>query len=166
MKSVSLAIEELLHAKIMLYRDLIDLLKDEKARIIEGDVSALWHISDKKQEIASEIVECRQMILNELSEDGIVHNMQPNTLHLSRVLDLLPQRDTGRLSNMHMALINLKDEIQALIRGNLKYIQDYLMIFDDLLGLITGSPDSAAGYDNHCYCSPKPSLNMLIHKEV
>jgi flagellar biosynthesis/type III secretory pathway chaperone len=65
-------IECLFQEKLLLYRDLLEVLKQERKRILDTDVDSLWEISRKKQEIAGKIEGLRREVFFLSSAKDIV----------------------------------------------------------------------------------------------
>ncbi|MBW1960460.1 MAG: flagellar export chaperone FlgN [Deltaproteobacteria bacterium] len=165
MKRNGSTIETLFHEKILLYRDLLETLKQEKESIFKIDVDALWRISDKKQRIASEIKGARQKILDELTKASIPHGMDIATFQAGEILSVVPSTLSQRLRKVHVILVSLKNEIQNRLEENKEYVGEYLSVLDELIGIITdaGTPKPVYGKNR---CPEALTTNLFIHREV
>jgi hypothetical protein len=159
------SIETLFHEKLMLYRELVETLKEEKERIIHADVDALWRVSQKKQAIAGHIEDIRGRILDALTEQGIDHGMNGLNYQASRVMSLLPPSQRKQLTGVHFSLMALKEEINSISRDNKLYIESYLSMLDDLITILTGSGQLPSTYSNHRKASMAVEARIL-HREV
>ena len=160
-----LTIENLLHEKVLLYRDLLDILEQEKKSIQEIDIDSLWKISRRKQEIASEIETARGKILDALKHASISHDMDMESFEIPKILAALPEDVNERLRKVNVTLLSIKDDIQGLLRENKQFVGEYLNVLDELIGIITdsGSREPVYGRDRH---PAKTGANLLLHREV
>ncbi|MBW1698327.1 MAG: flagellar export chaperone FlgN [Deltaproteobacteria bacterium] len=165
MKRNGSTIETLFHEKILLYRDLLETLKQEKESIFKIDVDALWRISDKKQRIASEIEGVRRKILDQLAKASIPHGMDVTTFQVGKILSVLPDTLSQRLRKAHVTLVSLKNEVQNRLEENKGYVGEYLSVLDELIGIITdaGTPKPVYGKNR---CPEALTTNLFLHKEV
>ena len=160
-------LEEIFETKIMLYKDLSSLLEKEKECLPSGDVEVLWSLSDKKHAVITQIAEERMKILGILCEAGISHNMNATTLKLSSLLDVLPPDNTQRLRQYNVPLMKIKDQINLMARENRRYVEEYLEILDDMIGIFTNASKSTPVYGNGMTSGPKKEKsNLFIHQEV
>jgi len=158
-------IEALFHEKIMLYRELVAVLNMEKTHIIDSEVDGLWRASDRKQAIAAKIEANRGCILDILSKLNIHHGMTVSKFSPSQVARLVPTQIKSKITGSLITLLALKEEIESITRDNKQYIESFLSVLDDLIGVLAGSEKEAPAYtpvrnprvDN----SPK-----LFHQEV
>lgn len=157
-------IETLFHEKLMLYRELVETLKEEKERIIHADVDALWRVSEKKQAIVGHIEDVRGQILDALTRLGICHEMNGLNYQASRVMSLLPLEQKKQLSGAHFSLTTLKEEINSISRDNKHYIESYLSMLDDLIAILTGGGNQPLTYSK----SQKAAIAgpRVLHREV
>ncbi len=160
-------LEEIFENKIMLYQDLSIILEKEKECLPAGDVEALWSLSDKKHSIITQIAEQRMKTLSILCEAGISHDMNSTTFKLSRLLDLLPPDATLRLRQYNVPLMKIKDQINFMARENRRFVEEYLEVLDDMIGIITNAGKSAQVYGNDRNNeAKKEKTNLFIHQEV
>ena len=159
-------IEELFHEKILLYRDLIECLEQEKRSIVETDVDSLWRVSDKKQAIAVKIEDVRKRILESLDNAGIDHTMEISTFNSSNVVSLLPEENAKQIRMVDVTLIRLKEEIKGMVKANKSFVEEYLSVLDELIGIITNTDQSGQVYDSNQYYEGQGKTNLFLHKEV
>lgn len=158
------SIETLFHEKLMLYRELAEILKEEKERIIHADVDALWRVSEKKQAIARHIEDTRGRILDVLTGMGIRHDMNGLTFQTSRVMSFLPLEQKKQLSGAHFSLMALKEEVSSISKDNKRYIESYLSMLDDLIAILTGRENPLPTYSNNRKAATAGS--RILHREV
>ncbi len=165
MKAFGLTIETLFHEKILLYRDLLDVLEQEKKSITEIDIEGLWGISEKKQQIASKIDDIRKKIIHTLKAASPSPDVDEDQFEISRILSVVPSEIAERLKKVHVTLVSLKNNIQVLLSENKRFVGEYLNVLDDLIGFITdsGSPGEIYGKDR---CSGRLNSQLLLHREV
>jgi len=160
-------LEEIFETKIMLYKDLSSLLEKEKACLPSGDVEMLWSLSEKKHAVITQIAEYRMKILGILCEAGISHNMNATTFKLSTLLELLPSDKTHLLRRYNVPLMKIKDQINFMARANRRYVEEYLEILDDMIGIFTSAGKQAPVYGRTTTSGPKKEkTNLFIHQEV
>ncbi len=165
MKAFGLTIETLFHEKILLYRDLLDVLEQEKKSITEIDIEGLWEISEKKQQIASKIEDIRKKIIHTLKDASPSPDVEEDQFEMSQILSVVPSEIAERLKKVHVTLVSLKNNIQVLLSENKRFVGEYLNVLDELIGIITdsGSPGEIYGKDR---CSGRLNSQLLLHREV
>ncbi len=165
MKAFGLTIETLFHEKILLYRDLLDVLEQEKKSITEIDIEGLWGISEKKQQIASKIEDIRKKIVHTLKDASPSPDVDEDQFEISRILSVVPSEIAERLKKVHVTLVSLKNNVQVLLSENKRFVGEYLNVLDELIGVITdsGSPGEIYGKDR---CSGRLNSQLLLHREV
>ena len=158
-------IEALFHEKIHLYRDLLDVLKQEAESITAINVDALWKISDKKHRIASKIEDVRRMILDQLTKASIPHDMDTTTFQTVKILSLLPKEIGEPLGKAQVTLVSLKKDIQSRLVENKRFVGEYLAVLDELIGIITdaGNPEPIYGKRQR---PEKSTTNLFFRREV
>jgi len=165
MKNPVSTIDDLFHEKIMLYRDLLDALSQEREIIKQIDVDALWKVSEQKQKIASKIAGVRLKILDGLTEASLPHGMEPETFQAGKILSLLPKDVSDRIQNVNVTLASLKSEVYSMAEENKGLVGDYLAVLDELIGVITDTGSSTSVYDKSR--SPeRTAANMILHREA
>jgi hypothetical protein len=160
-----LTIEALFHEKILLYRDLIEILKREKESIVNIDVDALWKISDKKQRIASNLEGIRRKILDRLTEASLPHDMDTVTFQTGKILSLLPIDMRNRIRQAHVTLVSLENDARKRLEENSAFVGEYLAVLDELIGIVTdtGSPKPVYGKSR---CPQRTAANLLVHRKA
>jgi len=165
MKAFGLTIETQFHEKILLYRDLLDVLEQEKKSITEIDIESLWEISEKKQRIASKIENIRKKIVHTLKDSSPSPDVDEDRFELSRIMSVVPSEIAERLKKAHVTLVSLKNNIQVLLSENKRFVGEYLNVLDELIGIITdsGKPNQVYGKDRYAGRLAAP---MFLHREV
>lgn len=165
MKTFGLTIETLFHEKILLYRDLLDILEQEKKSITEIEIEQLWEISEKKKKIASQIENTNQKIIDTLKEASLPLDADEDQFDVSQILAAVPTEVSERLRKAHMTLISMKNDVQAVLSANKRYVGEYLSVLDELIGIITdsGKPNQVYGKDRYAGRLAAP---LLLHREV
>lgn len=156
-------IETLFQEKLMLYRRMAELLKQEKKEIIGADVAALWKMSEKKQVLVQDIEKVRGRILEAASAIGVDHGMTPGNFQVFRFLSLLPAEQRRRLGGAESSLLALKKEIRNLSLESKQYVESKLGMIDELVSIMTGRDRQGRGYGARSTGSEKP---MLFRREV
>ena len=165
MEVSGLTIESLYHEKILLYRELSDLLDQERKTILDIDVDALWRISEQKNDIARKIEGLQRQVLALLDDLSIAHDMDIDSFDGSQVFHLMPNPVKERLHKAHVTLLTLKHETGVRLAENKRYVEEYLAVFDELIGIITHAGHPEPVYDRRRYPA-KPSPHLFLHREV
>ncbi len=165
MDTSKIPVAPLFQEKLMLYKELADVLAKEKQWIVNADVDELWRVSDAKRAIASKIDVIRTRILRMFTEAGIEHKMIPETFQNSRVISFLPAALRKQLSGTLLSLGIVKQEVRSLSRENKQYIESYLSMLDDLMSVLTGREAVPAAYGSQGKSSGANSPKVF-HQEV
>lgn len=166
METLTNNLENLFQEKIETYQLLVDMFIEEKKSLEDADVDALWKFSDKKQNISTRIAEIRLKILAQLTKAGISHDMNATSFHSPKIISLLPQKLGRKIQKNHVSLITIKKQIHNLSEGNKKFVEDYLGILDELIGIITNSGKPEPEYNPKTYGNREKKTNLLLHREV
>lgn len=159
-------IGELLYKKIILYQDLVQVLRKEREHLAKADVDALWEVSAEKQELVVAVEAIRDQVLASLSEISVDHGMKASTFSLSRVVSLVPYPHERALKKAHLTLLGLKAEVRQLSRENKAFIEQSLDFLDEIIGLIARSGDGAQLYDDGGVVSDNRRSTLLLLKEA
>ncbi|MBA4366065.1 MAG: hypothetical protein C0403_00300 [Desulfobacterium sp.] len=159
-------IETLFYQKIETYEQLVDLFTQERKSLESADIEAMWRYSDQKQKISNRIVEIRMCILTILNKFGILHDMNATTFHTPKIISLVPKKQGRNLQKIYVSLITIKNKVRALSEENKKFVEDYLGILDELIGIITNAGKPKPVYDSMRNCNAGKKTNLLLHKEV
>lgn len=157
---------KLLEEKIDTYNQLTAVLAQEKTSLENADVDALWKFSEEKQRLATRIAELRTAILSYSKDIGIIHNMNESSFRMATLANLAPKPIARVLHRYHADLISLKKTVQSLSEENKRFVQDYLNILDELLGIITNAGKPAPLYDNRSYCKNSSQTNLFVSREA
>ncbi|MDX9786435.1 MAG: flagellar export chaperone FlgN [Desulfobacterales bacterium] len=155
----------LFQEKLMLYHELIEVLKAEREWIVLAETDRLWQASDRKQRIACGIEDIRQRILEALIHAGISHEMKKASFRSAEVIRLVPLAVRIALRPLQNSLILLKEEIQQRTRENVAFVEEYLSTLDDLIGIFTRDNSGGAFYDRSRQVDHTRSRS-LMHREV
>ncbi len=166
MDASMLGIERLLNEKIGVYQSLIGLLEQEKKSLMASDVDALWRFAGRKQDCAREIEELRKKIMLELTAMGIQHGLNPATFRVEQVFAFLPRDDSRRLLDLQQAFLAVKTRVHALSRANKNFVEEYLSVLDDMIGIITSAGKAAKPYEKMRGPDNRERANLLLHREV
>jgi flagellar biosynthesis/type III secretory pathway chaperone len=159
-------LKNLFYDKIMLYRDLVELLRRERDLLIRTDIDALWEVSDRKQSIVGRIGALRGEILNALSAAAVDHDMDVSSFRLSTVLSLIPGRDRLGFKKPYLCLVGLKSETRKRSQENKLFIEQSLAFLDELITVIANTDKAESLYDEGGCINSKGHKNLLLHREV
>ncbi|MFH0730480.1 MAG: flagellar export chaperone FlgN [Pseudomonadota bacterium] len=165
METLASTLAFLFEEKLLMYHELIEVLKTERKWIVTAKTEQLWQESDKKQRIVSTIEALRERILETLSAQGVFHDMTVTSFRPSRVMTLVPIETRKSLVHLQSALNLAKEEIQERSRENVAFVEDYLATLDDLIGIFMQKKDGGAFYDRHRHVEHNRTRSLL-HQEV
>jgi hypothetical protein len=154
------SLERLLQAKIMLYNELLHCLERERESLITIDLDKLWAISRQKEEICARIRSVRREIIAAVSPGE-----EEKFFTLNRIFNVIPAKETSKLQKLHLALVKLGGEIEALRKENMLFIDDSLQFLDEMISIIAGETRSRDIYDDKCHVS-KSGAGMLLSREA
>ncbi len=166
MKKLAERMKNLFQKKVFLYQDMVQYLKDEQKSLMEANVEILWDFSDKKHACASQIEETRGKILNLLDDTAIEHTMEVSTFNISEVVSLLPKEARNHIKKLEITVTTLKENARSLASQNKTFVEEYLKVIDDLVGVITDAEKSGTVYNKERYPETKSKTNLLMHREV
>jgi len=155
-----------LNEKILLYQDLVEVLRQEKKTIRETDVDGLWRFTQEKQTIAKKIEEVREQILSLLDEMNISHGMDLPSFKMEQVMTLLPREIKTSVKQQQITLSGLKFQVQELARGNKAFVEEYLNVLDEMITIIANAGNQDTGYNRSRASKGAVKANLLLHKEV
>jgi len=165
MEALGATMESLYHEKILLYQELLDALDQERKTIIDIDVDALWKISEQKNKIARKIEQIYQRMLKLLDELSIAYHPASVSFDSSKVFSLMPTPVKERLHKAHVTLVTLKNEAGVRLSENRRYVEAYLTVFDELIGIITQAGLQKPVYDRSRYPA-KSSTHLFLNREA
>ncbi len=166
MKSSFKKLEGLFQDNILLYKDLVEMLKHEKECISNKDIDSLWKLTDQKKELTLNIEKNRKNTLRTLSESSIVHGMNLLNFSTSKILELVPEAVKETLRPLHLSLSGLADEVRTLAKLNKDYVNEYLRAIDDIIGVIANVEKQKTTYHANYFPEDKKQTNLILHKEA
>jgi len=150
-----------------LYQQLNILLKEERGFIIKIDVDSFWKRSEQKRKITQEIQELREKILYYLEGKFGVNDMDVSSFSVSHLIRIIPAHKELKikLGKIKLAIENEKNELAQVAFENKKYVQEYLLVIDDVMSVAVDN-SKQAHYDVSGVVSEAKNSNCLIHAEV
>lgn len=167
MENFTARIESLLNEKLSLYREMNDLLKEEQDLIVKIDVDSLWKTAEKKRVVSEQIQDIRQKLLDIIEAKFNIQDLDAASFSLSYYVRKLPVPNDlkYRIKQMKIAIDAEKNEIAQTAKDNKKYVQDYLLVIDDIMSVFADSSKQAQYRQSGTMAGTKRS-NCLIHAEV
>lgn len=159
------ALVAMFQEKLILYHELIEVLRAEREWIISAKTDKLWQASARKQQIASCIESVRERILANLTNVGISHEMNKASFQVSEVIRRVPLEKRIDLLPLQNSLLLVKAEIRQRAQENVAFVEEYLSTLDDLIGIFTRDAMSGAYYDRNRNVEQLRSRS-LMHREV
>ncbi len=159
-------LKDFFHQKILLYRELTQVLEQEKQSLVETNVDALWGFSDKKQTITKAVTKLRTSILKMANDSGLDPSMTGKSFNASKLINLLPKDNREELQRLNLTLITLKSNVHEMSKANKQYVEEYLNVLDEMLGLIANVGKKETTYGQHRYLAGEQKSNLILHREV
>lgn len=153
-------LEKLFFTKIMLYHDLLDCFNKERESLINIDLDNLWSISNEKEEICLKIQSIQREIVSAVNP-----GREQERFNLHQIMDMIPSDKREPFQKEYLALMKLKNEINALRKENMILIDDSLQFLDEMISVITGECKSGIMYNNRCHLS-QLGTSLLLSREV
>ncbi len=170
MKNFADNIKDLFNKKLLLYRDLEQIIRQEREYIAESNIDSLWEISLSKQELVSKIEQIRHNILTILSKASIVHDMDVSSFSLNKIFSLMPAELGEKTKSFRIPLIAIKDKIYNLSGENKEFVEKYLETINELVEIISnaGNPEYVYNCSRYFKENSKTSLktSLLLSKEI
>lgn len=160
-------IEKKLNEKLFLYRELNDLLKEERDFIVKIDVDSLWKTAQEKRRISDRIQAIREEILSCMERQMGVENLDIHSFSLSMLIRTLPVSNDQkmRFRQIKLAIDAEKDELKQAAQDNKRYVREYLVVIDDIMAVAVDNSNQAQ-YSHTGVMPTTKSSNRLIHAEV
>lgn len=160
-------IEKMMNEKLNLYRQLNLVLKTERDFIVNIDVDSLWKTSEQKSRITRKIETIREQILYYLEDKFGTGDMDVRSFSVSYLIRTLPLPGPLKinLGKIKQALENEKNELAQTAIDNKKYVQEYLLVIDDIMSVVVDNSRQAA-YDPEGGMPKGKKSNCLIHAAV
>lgn len=167
MEKFTLEIEKLLESKLALYRQLNDVLKQEREFIVNIDVDSLWKSTAVKKELTESIQDIRKDIFAILEKEFGTGGLDVNTFSISYLIRIIQASEfqSQRLRKIKVAIDEQKDELKQSSDDNKKYVHEYLMVIDDIMSVVVDNSKEAR-YGQTGKVSDAKNSNCLIHAEV
>ncbi|MFH2060647.1 MAG: flagellar export chaperone FlgN [Pseudomonadota bacterium] len=167
MENFTANIENLLNKKLSLYRQINDLLKEEREYIVSMDVTSLWKSSDQKKQLTDQIQAVKKEVLTSLKGRLNIDNLDIRSFSISYLIRVMPlsKPEKNRFRQVKLAIDIEKDELKQVAIDNKKYVQEYLLVIDDIMSVFVDNSKQAQYSHTGTMPSTKNS-NCLIHAEV
>jgi len=167
MEKFAYNLENMFQEKLLLFKELEKILEQEKNYIVDMDVDSLWKVTERKNQIALEIEQIREGILDLIEKNNITLNMGPKFLSLSYVINSLPFSAKLKLNlkKIKVQLDTVKEELTSLASENKRYADEYLSVINDIFSTITGS-ENQGQYTNSGRVLKDKTEKYLVRAEV
>ncbi|PIE70193.1 MAG: hypothetical protein CSA22_08995 [Deltaproteobacteria bacterium] len=167
MKTTRELVISLIQEKIDLYKELVDILDAEAQAIKSMQVDDLWRFSGEKQVAIRAIEGIRGQLLSALTEMGIRHEMGLEHFSLNRLLDQLPEAILMPLNGRQAQLFLLKDQVKGQAEQNRQFVETYLTVINDMIGIITAPVKDTGLYgQNRAVQYDSAVQPRVFHQEV
>lgn len=153
-------IEHLFHEKAVLYADLLECLKKERAHLTAMEFEPLWSISDEKHRLCAEIESRRARLASETApaQGGGGYDV-------NRVLRSIPLQEQGSIRRALHRIAKLKSEVEIMRRENKAFIDESLDFLDEMISLLAGEGNRRLTYNGRSRLH-RPEALMTLSREV
>lgn len=159
-------IESLFREKIRIYAELLELLGRERKSVIEKDVDALWQFASRKKAAAKEIETMRYRILEQLDTASVSHGMTLRSFDPAKVVSLLRPDRKSPLRRLAGELRLLKRQVRDSSKANNQYVNEYLSILKDIIGLLADSARPKRAYGRPADRYREQGVNVLFNARI
>ena len=131
---------ETINAEIRLFHELLKLLKQEQAAIVEDDLESLDASVAQQHHIAAEaqLLEAERIhVVEELSN---WLNMEQGNRTLSRLIGVLESEQSEELAHMRKTLLDLNEKIRATNENNAFLVRQSMRYTERCLDILSGQP--------------------------
>jgi hypothetical protein len=167
MEKIACEIEKLQIEKLVLYKELKKMFEQEKIHIVDMNVDSLWKTTNRKKQLASEIVQVRERIVSFFEEKKIPLDMEANAFCLSQIVNCLPlsNKIKSDLKKINIKLELVKKELSGLASENKRYTNEYLSVIKGIVATITDAGNKEA-YNNAGKILTEGPRKTLLRVEV
>jgi hypothetical protein len=167
MEKITLAIEKCLYEKLELYRQLNQLLIDERQAIVDINVDALWKNAQIKRELTDNIHAIREELLTLARRTCGMTDMEAGSFSMTYYLRsiLLPPDEKQQLRKLKLAIEEEKNQLAQAAADNKKYVNEYLSVIDEIMAAAADNSGNAQ-YTNKGSLPGSKAQRCLIHAEV
>ncbi|WP_300456300.1 flagellar export chaperone FlgN [Desulfobacula sp.] len=160
-------IENLLGETLFLYKELIDVLEQEKKHIVDMDVDSLWETIAHKRQMAAALSELTRQLQHLVEQNAPGLGRDSTAVNLSDFIKQLPVSPgvKSRLRRDQMALEACKKEVSLMAVANKAYIQHRLGVIGDIFATVVETVNKNQYNHTGSYSGSKEK-KRLINAEV
>ncbi|MCP4673615.1 MAG: flagellar protein FlgN [Desulfobacula sp.] len=138
MEKLAWTIEDLLEKELALYKELQNILEQEKHYIVDMDVDSLWKTIVEKKQIALKLESMDKKIFNLLEKRSAALSMESKTLKLSDFILKLPvsRKIKSKLRRIKLGLETYKENVSTLALANKTYINESLAVINNIFSVV------------------------------
>lgn len=141
-------IEERLHRKLAVYRDLVDILEKETEILRSADPGELWKMSGLKHEAAIKIEKLRKEVIGDLSSIAPNHGMAPEKFSSKKIVEFIPKEAAERLAPICLDIEKFKKAVFDLSVANVRFTEEYLQTIEQLVAVFADAASGSPAYRN------------------
>ena len=131
---------ETINAEIRLFHELLKLLRQEQAAIVEDDLEGIDASVAQQHEIAAaaQLLEAERIqVVEELSN---WFNMEQGNRNLGRLIGVLESKRGEELAHMRQTLLDLNQKIRATNENNAFLVRQSMRYTERCLDILSGQP--------------------------
>jgi hypothetical protein len=139
--------------KMDLYRELLDVMNEEKRSVIRADIPALWETTRKKQALGDRIQAIRDAILDKARDPELLGESL-ETYSFATIVASFPEKER-KIMNEHIRILTLlKRQIASVVNENKRYLEESLRTVEDLMHIFTRNCGREERYGRDNYLRP------------
>lgn len=161
-KSLVVQLIEVVNEEVRVFHDLLELLNQEQAAIVEDRVEAIEAVAAQKVEMvetARHLEGERLSLVRQLSESL---NMAPGSVDLARLIDAVESHHGAELARMREALLEVNQRIRDTNENNAFLIRQSLRYTERCLDILTGHPQDRGMYGKFGRTRPRGGADRSV----
>jgi len=162
MQAVMNEISQRLGQEVELYRQLLEVVTEERDILLNGDHQRLIGTTERK------IAVCEELAAVQVDRRELMQKLSPDherPLKLSDLANYLPRAQQGTFRSLISKLAQMAARLTDLNQANKSFIEEALDTVEGILHAITGG-GGGASYGNKGKCQNRHSLPRLVTREV
>jgi flagellar biosynthesis/type III secretory pathway chaperone len=161
-KSLVVQLIEVVNDEVRVFHDLLELLNQEQAAIVEDRAEAIEAVAAQKVEMvetARHLEGERLSLVRQLSESL---NMAPGSVDLARLIDAVESHHGAELARMREALLEVNQKIRDTNENNAFLIRQSLRYTERCLDILTGHPQDRGLYGKFGRTRPRGGADRSV----
>ena len=167
MENFARDIGNMLEHKLILYRQLNAILKEEREFIVNIDVDSLWKSAELKKKTVEKVQKLKEKIFVYIETWTNINKIDLGSFSISYIIRNIPlPKDLKiKIRKIKLAVDNEKNELARAASENKKFVQEYLGVIDDIMSVAVDNSRQPQ-YNFSGTRKGTKNSNCLIHAQV